>query len=120
DGEVRKAVDVGAARRFIPAEIGMQAARGADERDELRRPRIDRRAGHVLVPPVVGRKKRWQLADALWRPRLGARGRLNDTEADRQQAQRQKMSAHGWVNWQDRCPCIPLTACRTGAFRARN
>ena len=47
---------LGAAGRFVAAEIGMQAPGAAvvDERDELRRPRIDRRLADVLIPPVVG------------------------------------------------------------------
>ena len=49
DADVRNAV-----RRRT--EVRMERARAADEVDERVRLRIDRRAGDLLVPPVVGRK----------------------------------------------------------------
>ena len=50
DADVRNAV-----RRR--AEVGMRGPRAADEVDERIRLRIERRAGDLLVPPVVRRKQ---------------------------------------------------------------
>ena len=53
---VRKTVHLRAARRDVPAEVGVHRSRRSDERDVAGRRGIDRRGRHVEVPPVVARK----------------------------------------------------------------
>ena len=58
DDHVRETVNLCAARRNVPAEVGMETTCAADELNECGRARIDRRVRDVEIPPVAGWKQR--------------------------------------------------------------
>src|SRR4029077_6806915 len=105
--EVGKTVDADAARRLEAAEVRMQAPGAAvvDERDELRRARVDRSAAQILIPPVVGGKERTrQRSDAFGTRRLGVHPSVRRDQAPGEQSEHRQLASHGRDRPQDRCP----------------
>ena len=56
--DIGEAVDVGASRGYLAAEVGARRLADTDEVDEVRRVGIHRRGADVQVPPVAGREQR--------------------------------------------------------------
>ena len=71
-------------RPVVAAEVGMERRRAADEADEARAARIERRRGDVGVPPVVGREERQGGRERGGRLRRLRRGRKAEEARQRE------------------------------------